>query len=358
MSPTIPMGPYHPALEEPYKISVECEGERVIDSTIEVGFNFRGIEWLAERKNYVQGLALVERVCGICSNTHTLVFSRALEDLAGIEVPERAKFIRVIVAEAERLHSHLLWAGIACELIGFHTLFMKCFALREQVMDILEGISGNRVNYAMNKPGGVSRDIVDARMVLAGVRTIADVTTRQLIPVLTSDRTVRARCAGVGVLTRDDAIAYGVVGPTARASGVTQDLRTAAPYEVYDQLDFQVPVMQEGDVFARVVVRALEIVESCRIIEQALEMMPTGPFEGDAFPTIPAGETCARIEAPRGEVFYYVASSGPDGPSRVRIRTPTFAIMPSVRQMVLGQTLSDVPLIQASIDPCYSCTDR
>lgn len=358
MSPTIPMGPYHPALEEPYKISVECEGERVIDSTIEVGFNFRGIEWLAERKNYVQGLALVERVCGICSNTHTLVFSRALEDLAGIEVPERAKFIRVIVAEAERLHSHLLWAGIACELIGFHTLFMKCFALREQVMDILEGISGNRVNYAMNRPGGVSRDIVDARMVLAGVRTIADVTTRQLIPVLTSDRTVRARCAGVGVLTRDDAIAYGVVGPTARASGVTQDLRTAAPYEVYDQLDFQVPVMQEGDVFARVVVRALEIVESCRIIEQALEMMPTGPFEGDAFPTIPAGETCARIEAPRGEVFYYVASSGPDGPSRVRIRTPTFAIMPSVRQMVLGQTLSDVPLIQASIDPCYSCTDR
>lgn len=358
MSPTIPMGPYHPALEEPYKISVECEGERVIGSSIEVGFNFRGIEWLAERKNYTQSLALVERVCGICSNTHTLVFSRALESLAGIEVPERAQFIRVVVAEAERLHSHLLWAGIACELIGFHTLFMKCFALREQVMDILEGISGNRVNYAMNKPGGVSRDLADVPTILAAVRTIADVTTRQLIPVLTTDRTVRARCAGVGVLSRDDAIAYGVVGPTARASGLPQDLRTAAPYEVYDRLDFEVPVMQEGDVFARVVVRALEIVESCRIIEQALEMMPTGPFEGDSFPTIPAGETCARIEAPRGEVFYYVASSGPDGPSRVRIRTPTFAIMPSVRQMVLGQTLSDVPLIQASIDPCYSCTDR
>lgn len=358
MSTVIPMGPYHPALEEPYKIDVVCEGEKVTGSNIEVGFNFRAIEWLAERKNYTQGLALVERVCGICSNIHTLTYCQAIENIADLEVPERAKYIRVVVAEVERLHSHLLWAGVACELIGFHTLFMTCFALRETIMDALEAISGNRVNYAMNKPGGVHRDILDPAAVLAAVREVADVTARKLIPVMTTDKTVAARCVGVGVLTRDDAIAYGVVGPVARASGLTQDLRKDAPYAAYDKMEFDVPVATEGDVFARIVVRALEILESCKIVEQALEGMPSGPFEGELFPAIPAGEGVARVEAPRGEVMYYVESDGTDGPSRVRIRTPTFAIMPSVQRMVMGQTLADVPLIQASIDPCYSCTDR
>lgn len=358
MSTIIPMGPYHPALEEPYKIEVVCEGERVVGSNIEVGFNFRGIEWLAERKNYTQGLALVERVCGICSNIHTLTYCRALESIAGLEVPERAQYIRVIMAEAERLHSHLLWAGVACELIGFQTLFMTCFALRERVMDMLEAISGNRVNYAMNKPGGVHRDIVDPATVLATVKEIAEATSRQLIPIMTTDRTVAARCAGVGVLTREQAIAYGVVGPVARASGLTQDLRRDAPYAAYDKLEFDVPVSSDGDVFARIVVRALEILESCKLIEQAIEMMPAGEWEGELFPAIPAGAACARVEAPRGEVIYYVESDGSDVPARVRIRTPTFAIMPSVAAMVVGADYADVPLIQASIDPCYSCTDR
>jgi Ni,Fe-hydrogenase III large subunit len=358
VSPVIPVGPYHPALEEPYKISLDCEGETIRDADIEVGFNFRAIEWLAERKNYVQALTLVERVCGICSNVHTLTFSRAVETLAGLEVPERASYIRVAVAEAERLHSHLLWAGVACELIGFQTLFMTCFALREQVMDVLEAISGNRVNYAMNRPGGVNRDIVDPAGVLAAARSIRAATERQLIPVLTTDRTVRARCAGVGLLTREDALALGVVGPTARASGLGQDIRRSAPYEVYDRLDFEVPVLTDGDVLARVTVRALEIVESCRIIEQAVEGMPEGPWGSEDFPRVPAGEACARIEGPRGEVFYYVASDGSDVPTRVRIRTPTFQNMPAVRPMVRGMTLADAPLIQASVDPCYSCTDR
>ncbi len=359
MSPVIPMGPFHPALEEPYKIEVACEGERISDASITVGFNFRGVEWLAERKTFTQDLALLERICGICSNVHTLSFSRAIEQLAEIEVPERAQYIRVVIAEAERLHSHLLWAGVAANLMGFQTLFMTCFALREQVMDVLEGISGNRVNYAMNRPGGVSRDIRDPGAVLASVRAIATATTEQLIPVLTTDPTVHARCAGVGVLTREDAIAYGAVGPLARASGLPQDIRVSAPYEAYDRLSFEVPVQQDGDVLARVVVRALEILQSCRMIEQALEMMPAGPiaeprYQGD----LPAGEACVRIEGPRGEVFYYVASGESEVPVRVRVRTPTFANMPTARPMVVGQELSDLGLIQASIDPCYSCTDR
>ncbi len=354
----IPLGPFHPALEEPYKIEVTCTGETITDAEITVGFNFRGIEWLAERKNYTQGIALLERVCGICSNVHTMMFCRAVESIGAIEVPERAKYIRVVMAEAERLHSHLLWAGVACNLIGFETLFMTCFSLREQVMDVLEGISGNRVNYAMNRPGGVNRDITDPASVLAAIRTIADVTTKQLIPVLTTDPTVRARCAGVGILTREDAIAYGAVGPMARASGIDIDLRKSAPYEAYDQLSFDVPVRQEGDVFARIVIRALEILESCKLIEQAIEMMPVGPIAGGLFPTVPEGEACVRIEAPRGEVIYYMASNGTDMPARVRVRTPTFANMPTARVMALGQGLSDLALIQASIDPCYSCTDR
>jgi Ni,Fe-hydrogenase III large subunit len=359
MSAVIPMGPFHPALEEPYKIEVTCEGERITDAAITVGFNFRGVEWLAERKTYTQDVALLERICGICSNVHTMTFSRAVEQLAEIEVPERAKFIRVVVAETERLHSHLLWAGVASHLIGFETLFMTCFALREQVMDILEGISGNRVNYAMNRPGGVSRDITDPGAVLTAVRAVKKATEEQLIPVLTTDRTIRARCAGVGVLTREQAIAYGAVGPLARASGVPQDIRKAHPYEAYDRIDFDVPVREEGDVFARVVVRALEVVESCRIIEQAIELMPEGEIMGDLFMgDVPAGEACVRIEGPRGELIYYVVSDESETPARVRVRTPTFANMPTARVMVIGQSLSDLGLIQASIDPCYSCTDR
>jgi Ni,Fe-hydrogenase III large subunit len=317
------------------------------------------VEWLAERKTWTQDLALLERICGICSNVHTMTFSRAIEQLAEIEVPERATFIRVVVAETERLHSHLLWAGVACNLIGFETLFMTCFALREQVMDVLEGISGNRVNYAMNRPGGVTRDVTDPGAVLAAVRSVRKATSETLIPVLTTDRTVRARCRGVGVLTREDALAYGAVGPLARASGLAQDIRKDAPYEAYGRLSFDVPVREEGDVDARIVVRALEILSSCDLIEQAIETMPDGEIAGELFQNdVPEGEACVRIEGPRGELLYYVVSDGGEVPARVRVRTPTFANMPTARVMVLGESLSDLGLIQASIDPCYSCTDR
>lgn len=314
---------------------------------------------LAERKTWTQDIALLERICGICSNVHTMTFSRAIEQLAGIEVPERAQFIRVVVAETERLHSHLLWAGVACNLVGFETLFMTCFALRERVMDVLEGISGNRVNDAMNRPGGVTRDITDPKAVLAAVREVREATAKMLVPVLTTDRTVRARCKGVGVLTRADALAYGAVGPLARASGVTQDIRKDAPYEAFDRLALDVPVCEEGDVAARIVVRAREILTSCDLVEQAIEAMPEGAIAGDLFQNdVPEGETCARVEGPRGELLYYVVSDGGEVPVRVRVRTPTFANMPTAKVMVIGQSLSDLGLIQASIDPCYSCTDR
>ena len=358
MSYVIPVGPFHLALEEPYKIEVECEGETVVRASLKVGFNFRGIEWLAQHKNMTKSIALLERVCGICSNVHSMSFCMSVEKIGGIEIPERAQFIRVIVSELERLHSHLLWAGVAAELMGFQTLFMESFRLRERIMDLLEATSGNRVNYSMNRIGGVNRDVDRPEELRAGVRAVRDEVLRTLIPVFTTDMTVAARCHGVGKLTRDDAVAYGAVGPVARASGIDIDLRRDAPYLAYDQLDFAVPVRPEGDVAARIAVRALEILESCKIIEQALDRMPRGPLHvGDVY-SVPPGETVLRIEAPRGEVFYYVESNGSDTPARVKVRTPSFVNIPTVMAMVKGADLADVPLIQAAVDPCYSCTDR
>lgn len=356
---TIPIGPYHPALEEPYKINVICTGENVQGVDIEIGFNFRSIELLAQKRNFIQDITLVERVCGICSNVHTLTFCQAAEAIAGLTVPARARYIRVIMAELERIHSHLLWAGIAAELIGYQTLFMEVFAARELVVDLQESISGNRVNYAMNCIGGVNRDILQPDDVSAGMKQLRRRLQQNFIPIFTADRTVKARTAGVGVLTPEQALAYGAVGPTARASGLDVDIRRDLPYAAYDELKFAVITETSGDVRARIVVRALEILESISLIEQALAQLPPGPLrQPERFPAIPAGEAVMRIEAPRGEVIYYLATDGSDVPQRVKIRTPTFMNMPTVEPMSTAQQLADMPLIQASIDPCYSCTDR
>jgi Ni,Fe-hydrogenase III large subunit len=363
MSYKIPMGPYHPALEEPYKLDLICDGETVCDAKLHIGFNFRGIEHLAETRNYVQVIALMERVCGICSNIHTLTLCQAMEGLTGMTPPPRAQYIRVVVAELERLHSHVLWAGIAAKLMGFKTMFMTCFELREKVMDVLQAISGNRVNYSMNRVGGVNRDIDDPQAVLRMVEALEAEMLRTVIPIFTTSSTARSRCAGIGVLTLEKALSCGVVGPTARASGLPQDLRRAAPYAAYSELEFDVPVQQDGDVRARLLVRALEIMETCKILRQALTKLPPGElFAGDGkfdFTKLVATTSTSRVEAPRGEVMYSVSwKENSRNPSRVHVRTPTFANMPAVRWMVTGARLADTPLIQASIDPCYSCTDR
>ena len=355
----IPVGPFHPALEEPYKLSVSCKGGTIQGVTIEVGFSFRAIELLAQRRNFIQDLTLVERVCGICSGVHTLTFCMAAEALAGVCVPDRARFIRVIVAELERLHSHLLWTGIAAEDMGFQTMFMETFALRERVMDVLELVSGSRVHYAMNCIGGVIGDIRDADAILSAVQETRRTLERDVVPVFTKNLTARARTSGVGVLTREHALAYGVVGPTGRASGVEIDVRRDLPYAAYAELGFQIVTATDGDVRARLVVRAMEMLESVRLIEQALQKLPDGPARAEAgFPVIPPGEGTARAEAPRGELFYYLASDGSDVPTRVKIRTPSFMNIPSIEAMCGGQQLADMPLIQASVDPCCSCTDR
>ncbi len=355
----IPIGPYHPALEEPYKLGVSCKGETITGVNIEVGYSSRAIELLAQRRNYIQDMVLVEHVCGICSGVHTMTMAMAAERLLGIQIPDRARYIRVIIAELERLHSHLLWAGIAAEDIGFQTMFMAIFALRERVMDVLEAISGNRVHYGMNCIGGLNRDMTDPEMILSAVMEVRDRLEREIVPIFTDNRTIRSRTAGVGVLSKSDALLYGAVGPLARASGITFDVRRDMPYAAYDDLDFQVVTASDGDVLARITVRALEMLESVRLIELALRRMPSGPVRlPGVFTVVPAGEITARAEAPRGEVIYYLEADGSDTPRRMRIRTPTFVNLPAIEAMCIGQQLADLPLIQASVDPCNSCTDR
>ena len=250
MSYIIPVGPYHPALEEPVHARLYTEGELIKDAEVFVGYNHRGIEKLATERNAIQTLVLVERVCGICSHSHAFTYALAVEDLNGIEVPKRGEYLRVITAELERLHSHFLWLGIACHIIGHDSMFMHIWDERELIMDILEKLSGNRVNYAMVTIGGARRDIDDdfRREILDACEKLKGPMDR-IVDIALNDKTIALRTKGVGVLTREDAIRLGAIGPHARASGVDIDVRRDSPYSSYNDFEFNVPVVDSGDVF-------------------------------------------------------------------------------------------------------------
>lgn len=360
MSYIVPIGPYHPALEEPIHAKLYTEGEMIKDAEVFVGYNHRGIEKLATERNAMQTLVLVERVCGICSHSHAFTYAMAVEKINGVEVPKRGEYIRVITAELERLHSHFLWLGIACHIIGHDSMFMYIWDERELIMDLLEKLTGNRVNYAMCTVGGARRDISDEmrREILDGCAKIKAPLDR-VVDIALNDKTIAMRTKGVGVLTKEDAIRLGAVGPHARASGVKIDVRKDAPYSAYADFDFDVPVVDSGDVFARVVVRALECYESIKIIEQALDTLPEGPINlGNKLIKIKEGQTVARHEAPRGQLSHMVVGDGGFNNHRVSIHVPSYKNTPTVPHMLRGNTVADAGLIIASIDPCFSCLDR
>jgi len=360
MSYIVPIGPYHPALEEPVHARLYTDGEAISEAEVFIGYNHRGIEKLAMQKNYIQTLVMVERVCGICSHSHALSYAMALESIAKMKVPKRGEYIRVIIAELERLHSHYLWLGIALHIIGHDSMFMHTWDDREMVMDILEELTGNRVNYGMVTVGGSRRDITDdqRRDVLEMLAKLEKSMDR-IKDFLLSDKTIALRTQGVGILTTEDSIRIGAVGPHARASNVPVDVRKDAPYCSYDDFEFDKAVYPSGDVFARVVVRVLENYESMKIIRQALENLPAGPINlGNRIPKIPAGEYMVRHEAPRGQLCYKVVSDGGETNKRVSIHVPTFKNAPTVPVMLKGNSVADAGLIIASIDPCFSCMDR
>ncbi len=360
MSYIVPIGPYHPALEEPIHANLITEGEIIKEAEVFVGYNHRGIEKLATERNAIQTLVLVERVCGICSHSHAFTYAMAVEAINGITVPKRGEYIRVITAELERLHSHFLWLGIACHIIGHDSLFMHIWDEREIIMDLLEKLSGNRVNYAMVTIGGARRDISDdlRREILAGCEKLKAPLDR-IVEIVLNDKTIALRTKGVGVLPKEDAVRMGAVGPHARASGVKIDVRRDAPYSSYEDFDFDVPTVDSGDVFARVVVRALECYESIKIVEQALNRLPGGPINlGNKLLKIQPGQAVARHEAPRGQLSHMVVGNGTLNNHRVSIHVPSYKNTPTVPFMLRGNAVADAGLIIASIDPCFSCLDR
>ena len=360
MSYIVPIGPYHPALEEPIHAKLYTEGEVIKDAEVFVGYNHRGIEKLATERNAIQTLVLVERVCGICSHSHAFTYAMCVEDINGVEVPKRGQYIRVITAELERLHSHFLWMGIACHIIGHDSMFMHIWDERELVMDLLEKMTGNRVNYAMVTVGGARRDIDDElRRELLEACDKLKAPLDRITEIALTDKTIAMRTKGVGVLPKEDALRMGAVGPHARASGVKVDVRKDAPYSSYEDFDFDVPVVESGDVFARVVVRALECYESIKIIRQALENLPATPINlGNKLIKIQPGQAVCRHEAPRGQLSHMVVGDGSFNNHRVSIHVPSYKNTPTVPFMLRGNTVADAGLIIASIDPCFSCLDR
>ncbi|MGE5581287.1 MAG: nickel-dependent hydrogenase large subunit [Bacillota bacterium] len=355
----IPIGPQHPALKEPEGFNLILEGEQIVDAEIKLGYNHRGIEKACEGRNYIQDIYLIERICGICSHSHSTAFVQAVEEIAGVEVPPRARYIRTIIGELERVHSHLLWLGVAGHEVGFDTLLMYAWRDREIVLDILALISGNRVNYGINTLGGVRRDIdaAEAGKILESLSALTE-RTEYYIKVATNEPTFIGRLAGVGKLSKEDALKYGAVGPTARGSGIPRDVRKDDPYGVYAELSWKVITDDHSDVLGRTIVRVYELLESYRMLRELVEKLPEGPISVKVPRKIPAGEAVSRYEAPRGEDIHYVRANGTELPERVKVRAPTLANAASVREMLRGGFLADFPIVIAAIDPCFSCTDR
>jgi len=353
---TVPFGPQHPILPEPVHVKCELEEEKVVSVSFEVGYAHRGMEKALET-DYMKGIYLSERICGICSNIHTTTYVNAIEKIIGIEAHKRAKYIRTIMAELERLHSHLLWLGHAGEAVGFENLFMRLWDAREIVMDTLEFISGNRVQYAMNTIGGVRRDITPKKE-----KMIEDHMNRleeKMIEIkrdMLTDYLLKRRTAGVGVLKKEDAVRLGTVGPNARASGVPWDLRMTR-YEAYEYINFRPIVLEGGDNLSRVIIRVEESFQAIDIIRQCLNQMTPGRTWYRYRHEV-SGEAVARTEPPRGELFYYIKGNGTNVLERVKIRTPTFMNLMTLPTILMGLQFADVPITILSIDPCFSCTDR
>jgi len=356
---TIPIGPQHPALKEPANFTITVAGERICFTSSRLGYNHRGIEKACEGRTYIQDMYLLERVCGICSHSHSTAFIQCVEEIAGLSAPPRALYIRTLVGELERIHSHLLWLGVAGHEIGFDTLLMYSWRDREVVMDLLALLCGNRVNYGINTIGGVRRDITAGQVeqVLQGINILEE-RSRYYVDIATTEPSFIARLEGVGYLSHEDAVRLQAVGPTGRASNVPRDIRADDPYAAYGEMDFKVITDNHCDVFGRAVVRLLELMESYKIVRQVLKQLPDGPVTVKAPRKIPAGEAVSRVEAPRGEDVHYVKGNGTDKPERVKVRASTLANIQAVNKMMENNNLADVPIIIAAIDPCFSCTDR
>ena len=353
----IPFGPQHPVLPEPIHLDLVLEDEVVVEAIPNVGFIHRGLELLCKRKSFTDMVLVAERICGICSMVHGVGYSQAVEEIMKLEIPGRAEFLRVFWGELSRIHSHVLWLGLAADAIGYESLFMHSWRVRELILDIFEETTGGRVIFDVCKVGGVRRDIDDTTMTrIMKQLAEAEAEYKKLADVFINDYTIVHRWANVGVLSKEMAHTLGAVGPVARASGLKLDVRELN-YGAYKDLDFEPIVETSGDCYARSVVRVKEVYQSFDLMRQVVAKLPKGEIEAKV-KGFPDGEFFTRVEQPRGEVIYYVKGNGTKFLDRFRVRTPTFANVPPLVHMLAGCDLADVPAIVIAIDPCISCTER
>ncbi len=353
----VPFGPQHPVLPEPVHLDLVLEDETVVGAVSSIGYVHRGLESLVKKRDFKQYVYIAERICGICSCGHGLGYCMAVENVMGIEVPDRARYLRVIWVEMSRIHSHLLWLGLLADALGFESLFMESWRIREKILDMFDETTGGRIIHSVNKVGGVQKDM-DSSMLRHLLETIKDIERemKPLVDTFLQDYTVQSRLKGTGILKKDDAILLGAVGPMLRASGVEYDTRLLG-YGAYKDLSVEPIVSGDGDSYGRCEVRLKELFQSFDLIREAIGKIPEGdiqtPVKGN-----PSGEYFMRIEQPRGEAIYYVKGNGTKFLDRFRLRTPTTSNIPPLVETLKGCQLADVPVLILTIDPCISCTER
>ncbi|WP_107812096.1 NADH-quinone oxidoreductase subunit C [Campylobacter concisus] len=357
----VPLGPLHITSDEPGHFRLFCDGDEIIDADYRLFYQHRGMEKLAEnRMNYDQMGYLAERVCGICGYAHAIACIEAAEKAIKLEIPLRAQAIRVICLEIERLHSHLLNIGLACEVTGNYNAFMHIFRVREYSMELAQLVTGGRKTYGNVVMGGLRRDMTNQE-IKKGIEIInkLDVQISEIWDAVMEDKRQIGRWKGVGILDRQIARDFSPVGPNMRGSGFKRDNRYDHPYDFFKQIEFEVAVEHGCDVFAREMVRYKELKSSIHIIRQCFELMPQTPIMIDPVTMIkPENFALGHDEAPRGENVHWIMQGSAQKVYRWRCRAATYNNWPSLRYQFRGNNISDAALIVCSLDPCYSCTER
>jgi Ni,Fe-hydrogenase III large subunit len=348
----------HVALEEPVYFHLTVDGEIIRKVELTSGHVHRGMEAMATQRNLFQNMTLTERVCSLCSNSHSFTYCMVVENVLGIVIPDRARYLRVLAEEIKRVASHLFNLAIQAHIIGFKSLFMHVMEVREIMQDIKETVYGNRMNLSINCIGGVKHDTeADLRdFIVKRLKEVEDACL-EIRDIYATDGMILGRTKGLGLLPPQDALALGVVGPVARGSGLDVDVRKNSPYAAYPHLSFNTVVEQGCCVHSRAMVRLNELFESMGLIRQCCASLPEGPVAA-RLNQIQPSQAVARSEAPRGEVFYYIRTNETDHPERLKWRVPSYMNWKALGVMMQGATVADAALITNSIDPCVSCTER
>jgi NADH-quinone oxidoreductase subunit D len=359
---TLNMGPQHPSTHGVFRLIMQLDGETVVGVKPVMGYLHRSTEKLGEARTYVQGVTLTDRMDYLSPMTTNWAYAAAIEKLANIEVPERAQYIRVIVAELSRIASHQVAIGTFGADVGtWFTPLVYCFREREEILDLFMLCAGVRMNPSYIRHGGVARDLSEE--FLARCETFIEKMPRKIDEyetLLTVNEIFKARTKGIGMLPPDLCKDNSVTGPIARASGIAYDVRRAEPYGIYDRFDYEVPVRFGGDAYDRYLVRVQEMRESVRIVRQALRDIPPGDIRG-RMPKIlrpPKGEAYARVEGPKGEIGFYLVSDGSTSPYRYKVRAPSYINLTVLSQLTIGHKVADAVVILGSFDIVMGEVDR